>query len=384
MLKSIFLSGLVALLGVFFVLIRNDDFNPQLYEFAKPPKLEGPLTQNNRLRSAQILLKGQISGPESILAEGETLYAGTWDGKVVQVVNGVIKKTIKFTEETLCGTYDTEPNCGRPLGIRRLNAELIVVADAYLGVFTVDFQKGTWRKVYSSDTPVDGLKPRFINDIDVVDETTIFVTDSSTKWDRRRFLHAFLEHKADGRVIRLDLTTGKTKVMIGNLHFANGIQIHADRQSLLVSECSAARIQRYYFAGPKTGISEVFADNLPGFPDNIRSSSTGNTFYVGLASIRHADAALSLMDSLGPLPWLRKIFVQVVPEKYLATLFTMVKPKYGIIVELDSSGNIVSSMQDPNGQVISDVSQVSDDGANHLYLGSFHSDFIAKVPKKNL
>lgn len=65
---------------------------------------------------------------------------------------------------------------------------------------------------------------------------------------------------------------------------------------------------RHYFAGPKAGKTEIFADNLPGFPDNIRQSTSG-TYYVGLASIRHADAA-SLMDTLGPLPWLRKIFVQ--------------------------------------------------------------------------
>lgn len=35
-----------------------------------------------------------------------------------------------------------EPVCGRPLGIRRLNKDLLVFADAYRGLFTVDVEKG--------------------------------------------------------------------------------------------------------------------------------------------------------------------------------------------------------------------------------------------------
>lgn len=40
------------------------------------------------------------------------------------------------------GTYDTEPKCGRPLGIRRLNEREFIVADAYSGLYTVDFENG--------------------------------------------------------------------------------------------------------------------------------------------------------------------------------------------------------------------------------------------------
>ncbi|KAH7716585.1 Protein F57C2.5 [Aphelenchoides avenae] len=379
--KVFLLPTLVAAAAIVFILLREDDFDPQAYALPPPPKLDGPLTPNNRLRNAQLLLKGQISGPESILVEGDTLYTGTWDGKVLQIVNGVIRKTIRFTDEKVCGTFDTEPKCGRPLGIRRLNKDLLVVVDTYLGVFTVDFEKGTYKKVFAAETQVDGARSGFLNDVDVLDEKTVFVTDSSTARDRRRFLHAFLEQKPNGRVIKLDATTGKAEVVLKGLYFTNGIQLLPDKQSFIVAECSMARIKRHYIAGPKAGKTEIFADNLPGFPDNIRQSTSG-TYYVGLASIRHSDAT-SLMDSLGPVPWLRKIFVQAIPEKYLATLFTLVKPKYGILVELDANGRIVSSMQDPNGVVIADVSQVSD-GGSHLYLGSFHSDFIAKLPKKNL
>ena len=42
---------------------------------------------------------------------------------------------------------------------------------------------------------------------------------------------------------------------------------------------------RYYIKGEHEGKSEVFAQNLPGMPDNIRLSSKGG-YWVGFASIR--------------------------------------------------------------------------------------------------
>lgn len=42
---------------------------------------------------------------------------------------------------------------------------------------------------------------------------------------------------------------------------------------------------RYYIKGEHEGKSEVFAQNLPGFPDNIRLSSKGG-YWVGIATVR--------------------------------------------------------------------------------------------------
>uniref|UniRef100_A0A915E1G4 Strictosidine synthase conserved region domain-containing protein n=1 Tax=Ditylenchus dipsaci TaxID=166011 RepID=A0A915E1G4_9BILA len=380
-LTSVILSSIIVVLGILFVYF-NGSFDPQVYSLKHPPKLAGVLAPNKHLRNANLILKGQISGPESLLVEGNTIYTGTWDAKIVKIVDGVIKQTIKLTNETVCGTFDTEPICGRPLGIRRLNKDLLVVADAYLGIYTLDFAQGKWKQVYSTKQKINGESLSFVNDLDVLDENTVFFTDSSSKWDRRRFLHSFMEAKPNGRVFQLNLNPdGEVKVVMDNLYFANGLQIFPDKQSFLVSECSMSRIKRFYFAGAKKGTQEVFVDNLPGLPDNIRLSYT-NTFYVGLAGVRHSDE-FSLVDKLGDLPWLRKLLIEIIPERYLAKLFTLVKRKYGIAIELDQAGKIISAPQDPDGLIVTDASQVSDD-ATHLYLGSFHADFIAKVPKKGL
>jgi len=222
----------------------------------------------------------------------------------------------------------------------------------------------------------------FVNDLDVLDEDTVFFTDSSSKWDRRRFPHPFLEQLPNGRVLKLskDKKSGRwtSEVIFQGFYFANGLQIHPDRQSMLVADCSMARIWRLYFDGPKKGKREIFVENLPGFPDNIRLSSSSKTLFVGLAGLRHADE-FSLFDSLGEAVWIRKLS-RLIPDRFLAKVFTLVKKKHGFVVELDVNGEVVSTLQDPEGLVVTDVSQATpDEEGTFLYLGSFHADYIAKV-----
>lgn len=376
------LSGwavVAATLGVFFWQI-NQEFNAYKYEFPSPPEFTGVLKPNNDLQKATLLLKGKILGPESILVEGNTLYTGTWDAKILQIVDGQIKKTIYLNDPlSECATFDTEPVCGRPLGIRRLNKELLVVADTYYGVYTVNVATGDSKLIFSAKTKVAGFAPKFLNDIEVIDENTVLVTDSSTKYGRRQFFHVILENAPDGRVIEINIKTGKPRVILGGVRFANGIQLHPDKQSVIVSELGMSRLLRLYIKGPKEGEAEIFADNLPGLPDNVRLSQQ-NTFYVGLANPRKP-GQFNLLDTLGPLPWLRKIVMSSIPEKFLARVFGLAHAHYGLVVELDTSGNIINSYHDPTGKVIADVSQVSDN-KEYLYLGSFRANFIAQVPKR--
>jgi len=89
----------------------------------------------------------------------------------------------------------------------------------------------------------------FVNDLDVLDENTVFFTDSSSKWDRRRFPHPFLEQLPNGRVLKLSRDKGsgnwRSEVIFQGFYFANGLQILPDKQSMLVADCSMARIWRH-------------------------------------------------------------------------------------------------------------------------------------------
>lgn len=65
---------------------------------------------------------------------------------------------------------------------------------------------------------------------------------------------------------------------------------------------------RYYIKGQDEGKVEVFMENLPGLPDNIRPSSSGG-YWIGMGAIRKAP--FSMLDMLAPKPLARKLIAKV-------------------------------------------------------------------------
>ncbi|KJH46461.1 strictosidine synthase [Dictyocaulus viviparus] len=353
---KLFLYGIIGLLLSWTALwYRYRDPNTkttQLYELPQRPKLIGPLAVNDKLQSVEYILKEEIVGPESLVVEGESIYTGLYDGRVVHIKNNKIIKEIKFTKATRCGSFDTEPTCGRPLGIRRLNKDELVVADAYLGIFIVNFKAGTFRHIVKSTVPIEGRFMRFLNDIEVLNEDQIIFTDSSSKWDRRHVIHIFLESQPLGRILKHTISTGRTEVVADNLYFPNGIQLHPDGNSVVFAECSRATVKQLNL---QTNKMTSFATNLPGFPDNIRNGANG-TLWIGLAGVRHIDAP-SMIDAAGAYPLLRQILIDIIPSRWWIQYVHMLRPSHAMIIQLDADGNIIQSLHDTKGKHIQDVSQ---------------------------
>ncbi|WKX93150.1 hypothetical protein Q1695_010857 [Nippostrongylus brasiliensis] len=344
-----------------------------VYELPKPPKLHGPLAVNAKMMDVDYILRGKIDGPESLVVEGDDIYTGLYDGRVVHIRDGKIVKEVRFTKQKNCGNFKAEPICGRPLGIRRLNQKELVVADAYLGIYIVDMKAGTFRQIVDSLLPFEGRYMLFINDIEVLNEDEIVFTDSSSEWDRRRVVHIILSHHPTGRVFKHKISTGKTTLLAHGLYLPNGVQLHPDGKSILIAECAEARIRRLDL---ETGKMTMFAENLPGLPDNIRNGSD-NTLWVGMAGVRHADK-LSLIDSAGAHPYIRQLLLDIIPEHWWIDMIHMMRPPHAMIVQLDADGRIIQSMHDTSGKYVKDVSQVTQYG-DYLYFGSFHSNYIAKL-----
>jgi hypothetical protein len=104
----------------------------------------------------------------------------------------------------------------------------------------------------------------------------------------------------------------------------------------------------------------VFADNLPGYPDNIRLAANGKSFYVAMFSHR-SDGYADFFQRTGPWPGVRKVFgelVKILPPSAVHFLFQISYSSYGIAIEMDMDGNIIRSFHDPEGNVIKDISQV--------------------------
>lgn len=57
------------------------------------------------------------------------------------------------------------------------------------------------------------------------------------------------------------------------------------------------------------GGEDMFVENMPGFPDNIRLSSSGG-YWVAMSAIR-ANPGFSMVDFLAEKPWIKRIIFKV-------------------------------------------------------------------------
>lgn len=353
-------------------IVLPSPIDPQPFSLPHPPTLNGVLKQNlDLVSSVEKLYENELLGPESLVVHNDHIYTGTADGQILDIYDGKIHLLATLGKPP-CGGYANEPTCGRPLGMRLGKDGKLYVLDAYLGLFKVDTNTGQVEMLLSSEKEIDGQKPRFLNDLDVDDSGAVYFSDSSTKWDRRRFLYLVFENKPLGRVIKYVPKTNKIEVLMDGLGFPNGVQLSKDQNFLLVCELNLARILKYNLKGERSGRVDIFADNLPGLPDNIRPSASGG-YWVGLSQIRHQDK-LSLYDVFAKYPWPKRFFTKILG---IDTIRGMIAKKYGMILELNTHGDIVYSAHDVEGSVVPSASEVQDVNGT-LYIGSYHSPFIAK------
>ncbi len=226
-------------------------------------------------------------GPEAIAVDSKTgeVATGFSDGHI-RLVAGV------SAPRTIGSTY------GVPLGVGFLGDASIVVADAKRGLVRVD-RKG---RVSVLSRMSDGVPIRYADGL-VVDGTGryAYFTDVSTRRKLGEDVLELVEHRGTGRLLRFDTKTRQTTTLMSGLQFANGVALGPNDEFIVVAEMGAYRIQQYWLKGPLSGKSRVFADGLPGIPDNITFNGR-DRFWVGLHNPR-----LDILDRLAGYPTLRRL-----------------------------------------------------------------------------
>lgn len=360
----------IPLLGA--LVLLDSPIDPEPLSFKEPPLFLGVLQPNTKLQQAEKLFENQLVGPESIANIGDVMFTGTADGRVVKLENGEVETVARFGSG-LCKTRDDEPACGRPLGIRAGPNGTLFVVDAYKGLFEVNPWKREVKLLLSSETPIEGRKMSFLNDLTVTrDGRKVYFTDSSSKWQRRDYLFLLMEGTDDGRLLEYDTQTKEVKVLLDHLRFPNGVQLSPAEDFVLVAESAMVRIRRFYVSGLMKGGADVFVENLPGFPDNIRASSSGG-YWVSMAAIR-ANPGFSMLDFLSERPFLKKVIFKLFSQE---TVMKFV-PRYSLVLELSDSGAFQRSLHDPEGQVVTYVSEAHEHNG-HLYLGSFRAPYLCRL-----
>lgn len=354
-------------------------FDPKDIVLQEPQDLTGPFEPNDILKHAERLYSGKLNGPESIVVDGDHIYVGTADGWVNDIYKGEIRQLVRFGKEP-CGGIENENTCGRPLGMRMDKNGFLIVIDAYYGLFQVNVVTGDFIQLYSTSDPVNGKDVKLVNDLDIGADGKIYFTHSSSKWNRNQFPMIFMEGEASGRLLVYDPESQTVKELMGGLFFANGVQMTKDKSAVLVVETFLSKVWRYDI---KSGKASLWADNLPGFPDNIRYSKFSGTYWLGMAVIRQKGA--SIFDFLAPQPWLRKQLAKVLTVSSIMTINKYISRSdtKAMAVEFGESGEVIRSIQDKTGEVIERVSEVeSSDGV--LYFGSFNGNYLGRLYTKRV
>ncbi|KRY68938.1 Adipocyte plasma membrane-associated protein [Trichinella pseudospiralis] len=350
---------------------------PEAYNLPTPPNMnKGILIKNNILSKSQSFLENELLAAESIVLQGNYLYTGTADGRLIEIVGNKINEVIRLGRKTNCDMAFVDPNCGRPLGIRYLGNRRLLVVDTFLGIFEVDFQNKNYTQLIKSGISVEGEPLKFINDIDIF-ENYIFFTDSSSKWSIIDYKFIIMEAKKNGRLLVLDRNTGKIDVILRDLFFPNGVQVAKNGKELFIAETGLARILKINLNNLKHQQQpDLLIDNLPCLPDNIRQSTMGE-LWIPCAAVRDSIAFLGpTYDLIGKYPGLRKLITKLLPRQWIYPLMDFFETPYGLVILVDQNGKYMKSFHDPQGTVTSAVSQATDNGT-HLFLGSFKPKHLA-------
>ena len=351
-LKKILL-GFAGLIIVF--ILWPSPIDPIAYSPLPARPLEGALAPNTELKKAHRYMLTSGFGPEDVAVDAEgRLYGGLQDGRIIRIASDGTQEDFITIEG------------GRPLGLAWDAGGQLIVADAFKGLLSVSAD-GT---VTTLSTEAGGVPYAFADDVDVAEDGKIYFSDASDTYDQHEYMKDLLEARPHGRLLMYDPESKDATVLLGGLFFANGIAVSMDGDFVLVNETARYRVTRYWLKGEKAGTSDIFIDNLPGFPDGISRGEDGS-FWLAIPSPRNP-----VLDDAHSKPWLKNIFAKL-PEWASPGAIKM-----GMIIKLDNGGNIIASYQDTSGEHISMVTSVEQVG-DVLYIGSLTEPQIGRLDITN-
>ena len=350
--RTIFRSLIaIVALTLGYLLLWPVPINPAAWTPPTAPELAGVYAQNSELsRIERLNIDG--NSPEDVAFDSQDrIYCGTDDGRIFRFQpDGKQPQIFANTG-------------GRPLGLVFDRDGNLIVADAVKGLLSIAGDGN----ITVISTEAEGVPFRCTNDLDVAADGTIYFTDASYKFRLTQLKADLLEHQPNGRFLSYDPRTKQTKVLLRDLYFANGVAVSPDQSFVLVNDTGGYRVRRYWLTGAKQGQSDIFIDNLPGFPDGISSNGRG-TFWLALVNRR--DSAL---DALQPHPFLKKI-VWRLPNFLQPNI-----KRYAFALGLDANGKVTHNLQDPSPQCFTQIANVVEHKGN-LYFGSIGERAIGRMP----
>ena len=342
--------GLAALMlcAVWF-LPRWAPVQAQAWQPPPNPGLTGVFAPNQALSAITEVTVGPA--PEHVACDGQgVLYTSLEDGSI-----------LRGSER---GQWQTIGNTGgRPLGLRPDQQGGLWIADSIKGLLHMN----AGGEIEVLATELDGQPLKFVDDLDVDSSGHIWFSDASQRFGYAHVALDFFEGSLTGRLLRYDPRKQETKVMIDDLFFANGVTLGPNEDYVLINETGMGRVHRLWLTGDKAGQRDIFIDQLPGTPDNIRFDGR-ETFWIAMPSLRTS------LDFMAPMPRLRAL-LSFLP---IPLLEAAAQPA-SFVIGVNLKGEVVHNFQD-QGNPFSYITGVTPCG-DKLYLGSLKTEVIGMLPQ---
>ena len=275
--------------------------------------------------------------------------------------------------------------------------DVLLVADAYHGLLMItnihqnDNSNTTIINTTSAkmqilatraDTDPTNYKFQLLNSLVQLSNGDIYMTETSTKHQRRRIFHAFMEGTSAGRLLRY--RKGSVTVMADNIYMANGLSISHDGQSLLI--VSGVRILQYDIG---SGIlhSRPFVSTMVGTGDNIKTMSVRpngqrvKCYWAAMGGMYKRP--FSLLQYLSNRVWSRSLLLALVPYSQIINLV----PQWTALAIYDEDGILIETLTYDGGVggVITApwISEVEPVG-HYLYFASWYNPFLARIDTRDI
>lgn len=183
---------------------------------------------------------------------------------------------------------------GRPLGLSFGPDGRLYVADALMGLLA---QSPTGWDVWLAAAP-NGGPLVFADDLTVLEDGRIILTDASLRHAYGHHMMSFLEAEQTGRILSVTAPQEFT-VLADGLGFINGVDHDPATGQVFINETWAGQI---WTLNPDSAELTLLIDGLPGYPDNLEFDTETGLIWSAMPSLRSEE-----LEALHPRPLLKRL-----------------------------------------------------------------------------
>ena len=292
------------------------------------PSFDGALKPNQILEKAETI--GRFDAAEDLASDGKVLYIA--DGPAILRLDGGATSEVRRFDRAITALC-CPPDGGLAVALDGREVQVFATPSAASAAATF------------SDPAINA-----INALSPGPRRTLIATDGSTARPWRQWVHDLMERGRTGKVLTLDIASGRVGTLASGLHFAFGAC--AAGETVLVSESWRHRI----IAITADGSQRTVLDNLPVYPSRLSPAASGGFWLTAFTArtqlvefvLRESAYRRRMMSEIDPEYWIApklksgQSFLEPMQGAHIKTM-GVVKPwapprSYGLIIRLNDDG----------------------------------------------